>query len=60
VNFKKYIQASYKLDSDSVIEREFGVFENIKDSFEKMVSYRHHDLCKFLWCGIMFGDGIIG
>jgi predicted AAA+ superfamily ATPase len=36
-NVKKYIQASYKLDSDSVIEREFGVFENIKDNFEKIV-----------------------
>ena len=36
-NVKKYIQASYKLDSDSAIEREFGVFENIRDNFEKIV-----------------------
>jgi len=36
-NEKKYIQVCYSLGSETVIEREFGNLEKIKDNYEKIV-----------------------
>ena len=37
IDEKKYIQVTYKLSDDEIINRELRAFENIKDNYEKII-----------------------